>query len=73
MYPGINLRTGQQGVFPEAHVVDVDYNDFDPAAAEEKKERYIFERIKYQIEKRIFKNPITACSKLFRFFFKLIS
>ncbi len=36
---GINLRTGAQGIFPEAHVVDVDYNDFDPAAGAERKER----------------------------------
>ena len=37
---GINLRTGLQGIFPEAHVVDVEYNDFDPSAAEERKERW---------------------------------
>ena len=31
---GINLRTGDKGIFPLAHVVDVDYNDFDPAGVE---------------------------------------
>ena len=31
---GINLRTGEKGIFPVAHVVDVDYNDFDPAGVE---------------------------------------
>jgi len=40
---GINLRTGKTGIFPEAHVVDVDYNDFDPAARDERKERYILD------------------------------
>ena len=40
MCVGINLRTGLQGIFPEAHVVDVEYNDFDPSAAEERKERF---------------------------------
>ena len=40
---GINLRTGEKGIFPLAHVVDVDYNDFDPAGVEEKKERYLLE------------------------------
>ena len=28
-----------QGIFPLAHVVDVDYNDFDPSGSEERKER----------------------------------
>lgn len=40
---GINLRTGEKGIFPLAHVVDVDYNDFDPAGVEEKKERYLLD------------------------------
>jgi len=40
---GINLRTSQQGIFPLAHVVDVDYNDFDPAGDEERKERYLLD------------------------------
>ena len=31
---GINLRTGEKGIFPLAHVVDVDYNDFDPSGVE---------------------------------------
>ena len=31
---GLNLRTGEKGIFPVAHVVDVDYNDFDPAGVE---------------------------------------
>ena len=38
---GVNLRTGRQGIFPGAHVTDVDYSDFDPQAARVKKERYL--------------------------------
>jgi hypothetical protein len=30
---GANLRTGLIGIFPLAHVVDVEYNDFDPNGA----------------------------------------
>jgi hypothetical protein len=40
---GINLRTGRQGIFPLAHVVDVDYNDFDPTGVDERKERYLLD------------------------------
>ena len=40
---GINLRTGEKGIFPLAQVVDVEYNDFDPAGVEEKKERYLLD------------------------------
>jgi len=40
--PGANLRTDQQGIFPLAHVVDVDYNDFDPNGRhDDRKERYL--------------------------------
>lgn len=38
---GVNLRTGRQGIFPSAYAVDLDYNDFDPAAPKVKKERYL--------------------------------
>lgn len=38
---GVNLRTGLQGIFPSAYVVDVEYNDFDPSANKVKKERYL--------------------------------
>ncbi len=55
LYSGINLRTGAQGIFPEAHVVDVDYNDFDPAAGAERKERWEtgFEKITERIQKEL--------------------
>ncbi|KAJ2954226.1 hypothetical protein O0L34_g2469 [Tuta absoluta] len=38
---GVNLRTGQQGIFPSAYAVDMEYNDFDPANAKVKRERYL--------------------------------
>ncbi|XP_064078778.1 uncharacterized protein LOC135196151 isoform X2 [Macrobrachium nipponense] len=38
---GVNLRTGRQGIFPGAHVTDVDYSDFDPSVPKVKKERYL--------------------------------
>jgi mitogen-activated protein kinase 8 interacting protein 1 len=38
---GVNLRTGNQGVFPSAYAVDLEYNDFDPASVEQKRERYL--------------------------------
>ncbi|XP_071535775.1 JNK-interacting protein 1-like isoform X2 [Panulirus ornatus] len=38
---GVNLRTGRQGIFPAAHVTDVDYSDFDPTVPKVKKERYL--------------------------------
>jgi Variant SH3 domain len=38
---GVNLRTGHQGVFPSAYIVDLEYNDFDPTTVEMKRERYL--------------------------------
>lgn len=38
---GVNLRSGNQGVFPSAYAVDLEYNDFDPASVEQKRERYL--------------------------------
>ena len=43
LYSGLNLRTGEKGIFPLAHVVDVDYNDIYCAGEEEKKERYLLD------------------------------
>ena len=37
-----------QGIFPLAHVVDVDYNDFDPSGSEERKERCNSDSKKYK-------------------------
>ncbi|KMQ94317.1 jnk-interacting protein 1 [Lasius niger] len=39
--PGVNLRTGRQGIFPSAYAVDMDYSDFDPTAPKVKRERYL--------------------------------
>ncbi|XP_071445861.1 JNK-interacting protein 1 isoform X2 [Hetaerina americana] len=38
---GINLRTGRRGIFPSAHVVDMEYADFDPTAPKIRRERYL--------------------------------
>ncbi|XP_075229141.1 JNK-interacting protein Aplip1 isoform X2 [Lycorma delicatula] len=38
---GVNLRSGQQGIFPAAYVVDVEYNDFDPSTPNVKRERFL--------------------------------
>ncbi|XP_076064736.1 JNK-interacting protein Aplip1 isoform X2 [Oratosquilla oratoria] len=38
---GVNLRTKCHGIFPAAHVTDVDYSDFDPTVPKVKKERYL--------------------------------
>lgn len=35
------MRTGNQGVFPSAYAVDLEYNDFDPTSVEQKRERYL--------------------------------
>ncbi|XP_039286820.1 JNK-interacting protein 1-like isoform X1 [Nilaparvata lugens] len=38
---GVNLRTGQQGIFPSAYAVDTEYNDFDTTVPKEKRERFL--------------------------------
>jgi hypothetical protein len=38
---GVNLRTGNQGIFPSAYAVDLEYNDFDPSTEQNKRERYL--------------------------------
>ena len=38
---GVNLQSGQQGIFPSAHTVDMDYSDFDPSTPKVKQERYL--------------------------------
>jgi hypothetical protein len=43
MISGINLRTGRCGIFPLAHVVDVEYNDFDPTGVDGPKKRYLLD------------------------------
>ena len=44
---GANLRSGEIGIFPIAHVVDVEYNDFDPdnTRKDDKKERHLLDYI----------------------------
>ena len=43
MISGINLRTGRQGIFPLAHVVDVEYNDFERTGVDGRKEHYLLD------------------------------
>ncbi|XP_063226630.1 JNK-interacting protein 1 [Bacillus rossius redtenbacheri] len=38
---GVNLRSGVQGIFPSAYVVDMDYSDFDPSTPKVKRERFL--------------------------------
>lgn len=37
----MNLRTGLQGIFPSAHVIDVEYSDFDASQPKVRRERFI--------------------------------
>ncbi len=58
---GANLRTGQQGIFPVAHVVDVDYNDFDPNRSnDDRKERYLLEYLG-SVESSLYKGNVVLC------------
>ena len=58
---GANLRTGQQGIFPIAHVVDVDYNDFDPnGSGDDRKERYLLDYLG-SIESSLYKGNVVLC------------
>ena len=65
-FPGANLRTGKIGIFPLAHVVDVEYNDFDPAEANatgwprDRKERYLLEYIG-SVESHLYKGNAVLC------------
>eukprot|EP00095_Tigriopus_kingsejongensis_P005016 maker-scaffold139_size317827-snap-gene-1.25 protein:Tk05016 transcript:maker-scaffold139_size317827-snap-gene-1.25-mRNA-1 annotation:"jnk interacting protein" len=58
---GANLRTGKIGIFPIAHVVDVEYNDFDPHGTNsERKERYLLEYIG-SVESHLYKGNTVLC------------
>ncbi len=60
----MNLRTGQTGIFPIAHVVDVEYNDFDPeiggVSRDDKKERYLLDYLG-SVETSMYKGNIVLC------------
>ena len=59
--PGANLRSEEVGIFPLAHVVDVDYNDFDPEnRRDDKKERYLLDYIG-SVETSLYKGNIVLC------------
>ena len=59
---GANLRTGRYGIFPVAHVVDVEYNDFDAEnmARDVRKERYLVNYLG-SIESSMYKGNIVLC------------
>ncbi|TRY73619.1 hypothetical protein TCAL_09912 [Tigriopus californicus] len=58
---GANLRSGKIGIFPLAHVVDVEYNDFDPNGVNsERKERYLLEYIG-SVESHLYKGNAVLC------------
>lgn len=60
---GVNLRTGQQGIFPSAYAVDMEYNDFDPTNAKVKRERYLLGYVKNIIEIHYLDNNGTKLKK----------
>ena len=63
---GANLRTGEEGIFPFAHVVDVDYSDFDPVTGgqrDDKKERYLLDYLG-SVETSLYKGNIVLCQAI---------
>jgi len=63
---GANLRTGDEGIFPLAHVVDVDYSDFDPVTGgqrDDKKERYLLDYLG-SVETSLYKGNIVLCQAI---------
>ena len=69
---GANLRTGCQGIFPLAHVVDIEYNEFDPSnhggslnaggikGGDGRKERYLLSYLG-SIESTLYKGNVVLC------------
>ena len=71
---GANLRTGCQGIFPLAHVVDIEYNEFDPSnhggclitggvrkgVGDGRKERYLLGYLG-SIESTLYKGNVVLC------------
>ena len=62
------MRTGKIGIFPLAHVVDVDYEDFDPSknrdvtvSTPRRKERYLLQYIG-SVETRKYKGNKVLCN-----------
>lgn len=53
------------GIFPLAHVVDVDYNDFDPVtgSGDDKKERYLLDYLG-SVETSLYKGNIVLCQAI---------
>ena len=69
MVLGANLRSGEVGIFPLAHVVDVDYSDFDPDVTEEKKERFLLDYLG-SVETSLYKGNIVLCQAVKKIYSK---
>ena len=66
------MRTGCQGIFPLAHVVDIEYNEFDPSnhggslnaggikGGDGRKERYLLSYLG-SIESTLYKGNVVLC------------
>ncbi len=57
------MRSGEVGIFPLAHVVDVDYNDFDPVTGDDKKERFLLDYCG-SVETSLYKGNIVLCQAI---------
>ena len=54
------MRSGQQGIFPSAYAVDMDYSDFDPSTPKVKRERYLLGYLG-SVETRCHKGNAVLC------------
>ena len=73
---GANLRSGEVGIFPLAHVVDVEYSDFDPdvmssllLSENEKKERFLLDYLG-SVETSLYKGNIVLCQAVKKIYSK---
>ena len=74
---GANLRSGEVGIFPLAHVVDVEYSEFDPdvmssllrLSENEKKERFLLDYLG-SVETSLYKGNIVLCQAVKKIYSK---
>ena len=76
VFLGANLRSGEVGIFPLAHVVDVEYSDFDPdvmssllLSENEKKERFLLDYLG-SVETSLYKGNIVLCQAVKKIYSK---
>ena len=76
IFLGANLRSGEVGIFPLAHVVDVEYSDFDPdvmssllLSENEKKERFLLDYLG-SVETSLYKGNIVLCQAVKKIYSK---